>query len=147
MRVEMTGFVLSEPQAQHKRENCVAKRRARSSGSPTLGSRQGIPSGVLPSRSYELDRAHHLGSQQHSVVSVRSSIQDSLPRLKLRDSRKRVRPRANRDITVPRETDVTSAISLYDIPSSSRSTSASRNTSGSSSSARRKVSLSARASA
>ena len=43
----------------------------------------------------------------------------------------RLRARASRDITVPTGTSVTSLISLYDNPSSSRSTITSRNSSGS----------------
>src|SRR5580692_6299199 len=108
----MTGFALSKPRVQDMRANCTVKRRARPPGFPAPERTQGMPSGVLPSRSYGPDRAHHRDSQVHSVVSVHKSTQDSLPRLTLRHSRNRVRPRANRDITVPRETEVTSAISL-----------------------------------
>src|SRR5438128_2236753 len=44
---------------------------------------------------------------------------------------RRLRPRARRDITVPIGAPVTSPICLYDIPSSSRSTSTSRYSAGS----------------
>src|SRR5215469_8450805 len=54
----------------------------------------------------------------------------------------RPRARANRDITVPTGTPVTAPISLYDSPSSSRSTIASRNSAGNSSIARRSASRS-----
>src|SRR5450756_1000196 len=53
------------------------------------------------------------------------------------------RARARRDMTVPTGTAATSAISLYERPSSSRSTSASRNSSGKVSSAARKAPVSA----
>src|SRR5580692_10680518 len=108
----MTGFALVKLLAQHTRANCSAKQPATLSGSPVLGRTSDIPSGGFPSRWYAPDRVHHPGSREHSAVSARSSLQGSLPRLTLRDSRSWVRARASRDITVPNDTEVTSAISL-----------------------------------
>src|SRR4029077_27415 len=112
-------------------------------GSPGSGHKTGNTLGVLPSQSCAPNQVLHPCRRERSVVSAHSSLQYPLQSSALRDCRTYVRARAKRDITVPMETDVTSAISLYDISSSSRSTSASRNTVGSCSSKRCNVSLSA----
>src|SRR4029077_4353510 len=112
MGVERFEFVHAKQTALHTRAHFAAKQHATPSGPPALGRTTDIPSGGFPSRWYAPDRVHHPGSRERSVESVRSSPQGSLPTPTLRDTRSWVRARASRDITVPNDTEVTSAISL-----------------------------------